>query len=381
MVNTTTDRRGILVLDNELGMGGSEKLLYDFAARFDRSRFDVGICCLKDGGYWKDRMIDLGLPFDERILRHKFDASAFRALARIIRDRRVELIDTYAHPNTVIFSYLAKAFGMVKRFVVNFHATGNPEGGRLVPTWLKPFLGDADALVALAETHRRYLVEVEGLHDGQIVVIHNGVDTERFRPAADAEGLNLRSSFGFAPEDTVLVNVASLKPAKRIDLLIEATAGLILSRGDVRLLLVGDGPSRGDLEALAGRLGIAGNVTFAGIRDDVDVLLRMSDALVLSSRRGTETFPTVVLEAMASGLPVVTTDVGSVRDMVEENRNALIVPPEDRGALAGAVAALVGDASKRKAFGARGRHIVLEHFGVDAMCENRQLLFERLLVD
>ncbi len=248
-----------------------------------------------------------------------------------------------------------------------------------MPTWLKPFLGDADALVALAETHRRYLVDVEGLQGSQIVVIHNGVDTERFRPATDAEGQALRSSFSFAPEDTVLVNVASLKPAKRIDLLLEATSGLIRSRGDVRLLLVGDGPSRGDLEALAGRLGIDGKVAFAGIRDDVDALLRMGDALVLSSRRGTETFPTVVLEAMASGLPVVTTDVGSVRDMVEENRSAIIVPCEDRDGLAGALEALVSDRPKMREFGARGRQIVVDRFGVGAMCNNRQLLFERLL--
>jgi glycosyltransferase involved in cell wall biosynthesis len=377
MESKTVKRREILVLDNELGMGGAEKLLYEFAARFDRSRFDVGICCLKDGGYWKDRMVELGLPFHEQILRHRFDAAAFRALARIIKERRVELIDTYAHPNTVIFSYFAKVLGLVKRFVVNFHATGNVEGGRLVPTWLKPFLGEADALVALAETHCRYLVEVEGLHSGQIVVIHNGVDTDRFRPPEGDEKTDIRSSFGFGPGDAVLTTVASLKPVKRIDLLLDAMAGLLRSRGDVKLLLVGDGPDRAQLEALAASLGIADNVTFAGVRDDVDAVLRMSDALLLSSR--TEAFPMVVLEAMASGLGVVTTDVGSVRDMVEENRSALVVPPEDRGALADAVERLVADPSKTQEFGARGRQIVVERFGVDGMCDNRQLLFERLL--
>lgn len=370
-------RHSVLVLDNELGMGGAEKLMYDLVSRVDSRRFAVGVCCLKNGGYWKDRIVDLGIPFYENVLRHKFDAFAFGKLARILREERVDLIDTYAHPNTVIMSYFAKAFGLVKRFVVAFHATGNLEGGRLVPTYLKPFLGEADALVALADRHRRYLVEVEGLQERQMVVIHNGVDTERFRPPTGDDKVRMRAQFGIDQEDVVLATVASLKPVKRIDLLLAASAGLVRGRRDVRLLLVGEGPDRGRLQSIAGQLGIEDRVIFAGIRDDVDSVLRMCDALVLSSR--TEAFPTVVLEAMATGLPVVTTDVGSVRDMVEDGGNAFVVPPNDQDALSRAISVVVGDPKTASAFGERGRRIVLDRFGVDAMCENRQRLFEKLI--
>jgi glycosyltransferase involved in cell wall biosynthesis len=120
-------------------------------------------------------------------------------------------------------------------------------------------------------------------------------------------------------------------------------------------------------------------VTFAGVRDDVANVLRACDVLVLSSRVGTETFPNVVLEAMATGLPVITTDVGSVREMVEDGRSALVVPVEDEAALREAIERLVGDAGLRSAFGARGRAIVDARFRIETMCAARESLFEELL--
>jgi glycosyltransferase involved in cell wall biosynthesis len=379
MTSLPARRHNILVLDNELGMGGSEKLLYDFANRFDRDRFNLAVCCLKDGGYWKDRIVELGIPYYENILGHKFDVLAFRKLARILRDGDIDLIDTYVHPNTVIFAYFAKALGLVKRFVVGFHASGNPRGGRLVPAWLKPFLSEADALVALAETHRRYLVGVEGLHEDQMEIICNGVDVDVFSPAGAGEKERLRDEFGLPGSATVFVTVASLKPIKRIDLLISAMDDVMHSRPDVRLVVVGDGPDRGALEDLARQRGLADRVVFTGIRQDVNDLLRMSDGLVLSSRQ--EAFPTAILEAMACGLPVVATGVGSVGDMVEPGENAIVVPPENRKALGEGIALIADNRPLARAYGEHGRFIVTSRFSVQTMCDNRQRLFDRLLAE
>jgi len=219
---------------------------------------------------------------------------------------------------------------------------------------------------------------VERLPAERIEVIHNGVDTGKYHPAVPSEGGALRESFGIGPSDTVMTTVASLKPAKRVDLLLRAVARCIRANPGVRVLLVGDGPDRAELEQLARRIGMTERVVFAGIRDDVDDILRMSDVLVLSSRVGTETFPNVVLEAMASGLPVVSTDVGSVREMIDESCG-LIVPPEDEDALAEAIGQLAADPEMRRRLGRRGREVVEERFTLEAMCAKRERLFERLL--
>lgn len=368
-------KHNVLVLDNELGMGGSENLLYDFVSRVDRERFAVKVCCLKEGGYFKDRLIDLGIPFYDRLLAHKYDAWAFKKLSRIIEEESVHLIDTFAHPNTVLFAYLAKTFGLVERFVVSFHATGDAAGGRLVPRYLKPFLRDADALVALAREHKRYLADREGLDRHKIEVIYNGVDTRTYFPAEPHGGL--RRGLGVEPGATLVTTVASLKPIKNVDLLLRAAKRILQATPAAAFLVVGDGPDREDLERLARELGIGDRVIFTGVRDDVAALLRSSDIFVLSSR--TEAFPVVVLEAMASGLPVVTTDAGSVKEMVEDGGSAFVVPTENEAALSGAISKLIGDRDTARVFGERGRSIVEERFRVETMCARRERLFERVL--
>jgi len=252
-------------------------------------------------------------------------------------------------------------------------------GRRLVPGYLRPFLASADAILAVAESHKRYLVDVEGIRADRVTVIRNCVDTARYRPRDGRETRGVeaaRAALGLEEDDVVFTTVASLKPVKGIDVLLRAAAPVLKERPRTRLLVVGDGPDRAALEALARELGIADRAVFTGIRDDVDVLYRASDAVVLPSR--SEAFPNAVLEAMASGLPVVTTDVGSVREMVEED-SAVVVAPEDAGALGAALAALAGDAERRARMGRRGREIVVERFRIEQMCEARERLFERLI--
>jgi len=208
-------------------------------------------------------------------------------------------------------------------------------------------------------------------------VIHNGVDTEKYRPGTPEERAIARRAWGAGHDDVVLMTVASLKPLKRIDALLRAAAALRNSGAPIRAVLVGDGPDRGALESLARELGLSDRVTFAGVREDVDAWLRGADVFVLSSR--TEAFPNVVLEAMATGLPVVTTDVGSVREMVEPGVSALVVPAGDDPALGAAISRLASDPSLRDAFGRRGREIVEARFRFETTCAQREALLEELL--
>lgn len=367
----------ILILDNELGMGGAETNLRDFIAHSDRSHLALSVCCLKQGGHFKAEIESMGVPFHDGLLRHRFDAAAFRQLESILRKERIQLIDTFSHPNTVAFAWWAKRRGIVQRVVVSYHAVGSPDGGRLVPHYLRPLLGQCDALVALSQSHRRYLVEKEGLPDRLMQVIPNGVDTRQFSPASAAERAARRAEFGFAADEVVVVALGSLKPIKRLDLLIRSALIAMKKNARVRLLLVGDGPDRGALEALVNELGTGLRVTFAGLRPDANAVIKAADVLVISSR--SEAFPKAVLEAMATGLPVIATDVGSVREMVEDGASATVVPPGDESALAAAIESMAASADKRAALGGRGREIVMQKFTIEQMCAAREQLFDSLL--
>lgn len=367
----------LLILDTELEMGGKEKLLYDFIARAERDRFRIAVCCLRPGGYFKDRLVAMGVPFYDNLLRHRFDALAFRGLENVLRAEKTQIVETFAHPNTVIFSFMAKLRSLVERVVVSFHAVGTDARGAVVRPYLRPLLRRMDAHIAVAEIQKRHLVEVEGLREESVRVIYNGVDTAVFRPAAGSERSSTRRSLGVSEDAIVLMAVGSLKPIKGGDVLLRAAAPVIRKDPRVRLVLVGEGPDRAALVSLAAELGVSDRVTLLGLRDDVDALLRAADALVLASR--TEAFPTVVLEAMATGLPVVATRVGGVPEMVEPDRSGLLVPAEDAGALGGAIERVVADDSLRRSLGSRGRAIVESRFRVETMCEHRMALFEELL--
>lgn len=353
-------------------MGGLEKKLYDFFVRVDRSRFRLVACALKEGGYFRERLLELDVPFYEGLQRHRFDVLAFPRLARVLRHESIDLIYTFSHPNTVLMSHTARSLGLVKRTVVSYHATGSREH-RLVPRYVVPVAARADALLALADMHRRALVEIEGLPDDKFTVIPNGVDLELFHPGRDDA---LRAEFGFGPNDVVFVTVASLKPVKGIDVLIDGAGAVAMGNESIKFLFVGDGPDRAALEERARARGLGDRAVFAGIRDDVDRVYRAADALVLPSR--SEAYPNVVLEAMASGLAVVATDVGSVREVVEES-NAIVVASEDAEALAAAVDRLAVDPVLRRSMGRRGREFAEARHGIDRMCRAREDLFARLL--
>lgn len=370
--------RRVLILDTELDMGGKERVLVQFLSRVDRNRFHFAVCCLKSGGYFKQAVTDMGIPFYDGMLRHRYDGLAFFGLSRVLRAERPDLIYTFSHPNTVIFSYLARKRGLARRMLVSYHAMGDTGGTRQVARYLLPMLRRADALLAVAEIQKDYLAKTEGLPRERICVIHNGVDTTRFHSPEAAERDVVRAQLGIARDELAIVSVASLKPLKRIDAVITAAAELAKTGVAVRVVIIGDGSERHSLEKLATDLGMAARVTFLGLRNDVDRLLKAGDVFVLASR--TEAFPNVVLEAMATGLPVIATDVGSVREMVEPDTSALVVAPGDDAALAGALRTLAGDATLRARLGRRGREIVNERFRFDVMCAKREALLESVIV-
>ncbi|UCH84860.1 MAG: glycosyltransferase [Candidatus Latescibacterota bacterium] len=365
----------ILIVENELRMGGLEKKLYDLAARIDRNHFRIAMCCLKRGGYWKDAFVELGVPFYEGFLKHKYDVLAYPRLLRLLAKENIDLIYTLPHPNSILLSAMAKATGRVNRVVVSIHGTGSPHGGKMVRGYLKPVLGNIDRFIAVAREHKRYLVEVEDLDPERVDVIYNGVDLDKYHPGEPKPGL--AAELGVRDDRRLVTTVASMDLYKGIDVLLHAASPICGQFDDVDFVIVGGGPDRDKIVPIAAKLGIADRVTFTGVRADVDDILRLSDFFVLPSR--TEAFPNVILEAMASGVPVISTDVGSVSEMIDNEENGLLVPADDAGQLAGAIRRLLREPETSRAFADAGRRTVEDKFPIQRMCTERERLFSELL--
>ena len=168
-----------------------------------------------------------------------------------------------------------------------------------------------------------------------------------------------------------------LSPEKGAAYLIQAVPHLLDQSRDSRFVIFGDGRLRSHLEEMAGRLGVAGRVTFAGHVPEFPSLLPGIDVLVNCSL--TEEMPNVVLEALASAVPVVATEVGSVREIAGDGDALIVVPPADAVAIAGAVAALLRDPARARAVGNSGQKRVREAFSPARQSEQLWALYRELI--
>ncbi len=190
----------------------------------------------------------------------------------------------------------------------------------------------------------------------------------------------MRRQLGYDADTLLLATVVVLRPGKGVEFLLQALARLASreSAARARLLVVGDGSERADLERQAAALGLGERVRFLGTRGDVAALLAASDAYVQPSLF--EALPTSVLEAMAVGVPVVATAVGGTLELVQPGVNGLLVPPSDPAALAEALATLLdASAADRARMGQAGRDWVLSHASLDVWLDNLERIYRQVV--
>jgi len=209
----------------------------------------------------------------------------------------------------------------------------------------------------------------------QYVTIPSGVPLQRFMERGAGVRERVRAVLGIGPEEVLFITVARLAPVKGVDVLVDAWR--LVAAPAPRLLIVGEGGERPRLEEQVFRAGLSDRIAFLGARSDVPDLLHAADAFVLASRN--EGMGRVYVEAMAAGLPVVGTDVGGVRCVVQDGVSGILTPPEAPAAIAGAVARLVADPAERARMGAAGRRAVYPEFDEAYMVERIARLYTRAL--
>jgi glycosyltransferase involved in cell wall biosynthesis len=203
-------------------------------------------------------------------------------------------------------------------------------------------------------------LKAAGISPAKLAVMPNGIAPAEV-DHADVE--RTRRSLGWPENVRIVGTVGRLSTIKRQDLLLRAFARLYRVRSEARLLVVGDGPEAAALRLLSAALGIASAVHFAGYQQRPEAYLRLMDVFALSS--DSEGMPMALLEAWAAGVPVVSTSVGGIPELIEEGCTGLLVAPGDDDALAAALEELVADPARARALGEAGRAEVERNFGLD----------------
>jgi glycosyltransferase involved in cell wall biosynthesis len=264
------------------------------------------------------------------------------------------------------------------KLLLGFHGQTQPGATSRRRRWLNRWCARrADGVLAVSDEAARMMLEQWGAPRSKLWSIPNGVDTDQFHPAGAADSMvRARDAVGLSPAELVVICVANLYPIKRLDVLLRAWRQVVMACPRVRLVIAGDGPLRGDLTSLTHELRCAATVKWLGRRDDVADLLRAADLFVLPSRY--EACSNAVQEAMASGLPIVTTDVGGMRELITPQRTGWLVPPDAPKPLAETMLAALLDPAARRRVGQAARAAAVEQFGLDRWVVRLATLYSHL---
>ena len=284
-------------------------------------------------------------------------------LVRRLRQLRPAILHTH-NPGSHRVGVAARLLAGVPVLVHTKHGRNRPDKRRavVVNRWLARY---SDQIVAVSEDASRVAVEIERIPPAKVRVIHNGIALREPLPPDAWDTRTPRA-----------ITVARLDPIKDQATLLRAARRIVDQCRDFRLDLVGDGPSRASLEEITAQLDLSRHVTFLGYRADVADLLKRPQIFLLSSV--SEGISLTLLEAMATGLPVVTTDVGGCREVVEAGVSGLLVSPRTPDALADAVLSLLENPMRCRTMGAAGRVRAAAKFDLRLTVERYDHLYQEM---
>ena len=244
-----------------------------------------------------------------------------------------------------------------------------------MPLWTRvKYAQGADHILAVSEFVKQTLVAA-GVPGTHIDVVYDGVDFPPLLPAGERQ--QLRHQWGYDSRHIVLGSVGAFEPQKGQELLLRFLPQLVAEFAQCRLLLVGEGPQRPELEALVRRLGMEAYVQFSGFVEDIGRAYQAMDIFLFSAHR--DGLGSALLRAMAHGLPVVALKSGAVREIMEAERTGILVDRAEPAPWVEALRPLLRDSHGRGQLGSQAREHIRTHFSADLMIENTLRAYERAL--
>ena len=361
----------VLQLIPTLDRSGAEKQMVLLATGLPRDRFRVEVAALTRLGPLAADLEAAGVPVTRIGKRHKADPFALTKLARFLNAKNFDVVQTWIFAANV-YGRLAARWARVPVVVTAEMAVDLWKGpvqreiDRRLARWTDRLVGNSRAVV---DFYRKV-----GVPEDRLACIPSGIAAEEPPPV---DPTAVRAEFGWAPDAPVVLFVGRLAAQKGVDDLIAALDLLQHVRPDLRSLIVGDGPLRGQLEETAHAFRLLDDaVRFLGHRDDVPRLLAASDLLVLPSLY--EGLPNVVLEAMRFRKPVVATAAPGTTEVVIDGETGLLVPLRTPTALAEAIRTVIGDPALARRLGESGRARVEAEFRAETMVARFADLYEQL---
>jgi glycosyltransferase involved in cell wall biosynthesis len=354
----------------ELDPGGAERAFVRLVKGLDRREWAPHVLTLRDGGLLADELRDAGITVQSLGLNRSSQAwSGLRRVTAALRTIRPQILQTWLYHANILGRIAAWRAG-VPHVVAGVRVAEQRSRWRLrIDRWTA---GLVDRHVCVSQGVATFMHQAAGIRGDRIAVIPNGVDYEKYAHAAPAD----LSSFGIPPLSPTVVFAGRLDPQKDPFLFLEAARQVSQVDSRPHFLLVGEGPLRREVERWIHDHDLSTRVHLAGWSDNLGGILKASACFVLSSRW--EGMANVLLEAMAAGTPVVTTDVEGVRDLVTNGTTGRIVAMPDPLAVSQAILWVLRDPAAAALCACKAQAIVRERHTWMSFVTSHEHLYKKL---
>ena len=367
------EKLNLLHITLDMDIGGLQRLVADATLAMDQKRFNIEVCCFDELGCFANTLKEEGITVTllQKNQNH-FDANYPFRLASFLRKKKVDIL--HMHTGTFFFGSIA---ARLARTPVSLYT----EHGRFFVEPLVRLIEDRISgmligqIVAVSHELEKYLAERVKLPARKICTIINGIRVDRFAPRP--KPLRLLEEFDLAQSCKIVGTVGRLDDVKDQVSMIEAFARVVEAVPDARLFLVGEGPMREALTEVISSHSLEKKVVITGARGDIPDLLNLFDLFVLTSvSEGTSIS---ILEAMASGLPVVATNVGGNPSIIDHESDGLLVEPRDITGIANAIESLLTNNALSQQMGEKGAAKIRSDYSIEKMIESYEEIYFRLL--
>ncbi len=369
-------RRRVLHIIYSLYRGGAERLIETQVLGCDRTRYEILVCALTTGGDIIDRMAAAGARVFLIGKRRRGDFTPITKIANLIQGEKIDLLHLHNSPGA-FWGTLAQIVSGTRVPIVR--TEHNPYLPHALPgiyrALYRRLIKRAKRIICVSEMVRRSYVESFPRYADRYVTILNGVRVEDFeelppRPECCAD-------FKLAPEVRLIGTVGRMTAVKNQRLLIEALYMLRAKGTEAHLAIIGEGELRGELAAYAGDLGVSEYVSLVKETRNISEFYGALDVFCLSS--DSEGIPLTLLEAMAAGVPVVSTEVGGIPEVIEDGVNGYLVPAGSPESLAKRVDEILLDPARGAELAAKARETVRTRFTAERMVRETEKVYEEVM--